>query len=148
MGEVVVVDQGDEHDQVDEAEHAAAVSEGAAAVHQDNAAAAAAEAELAADVAASAAGVVTSAGESAQEAAAVAVEAAQTATGAAAQIADALNQHTAAISSLVEQLQAQQPAKETPPPGDAPKRRSDRSPASGPKGLRRLGAAYYGKRGT
>lgn len=137
MAKTVVIEDGEEA-VTGEAEHAAAVSEGAAAVHQENAAQAAAVATAASDATHEAVMMVSQAEASATEAAVVAEQAAEVSVTGADAVARALEVQTIAITSLLEEVRA---SKTPPAPVEEVKTTPDRAPGK-PK---RRGSWYYGR---
>lgn len=121
----------------DQSEHDAAVSQGAAEVHADQAADAAAQAEAAAAMADAAAEANLATAEDAAAAAAQAGQSAATAGALTDAIAAALEGQTAAINSLVEEMRANR----TAPPAPPKRSRKDRSPA--PEGGNQRSHWYY-----
>lgn len=142
MGETVVVTPGDDEDEdrLGDAEHAAAVSEGAAEVHAENAAEAAEEAQDAAAVAAAEVDVATDATALAVEAAERAEAAALSAAEIASAMTTAIAANTEALQSFAGQLQQPKPSVEEKPKRSTP----DRAPETRSK---RKGDWYWGKKG-
>lgn len=133
---VEVPDGGDSS--VEASQHDAAVAEGAAEVHAEQAEEAADEAEVAAAVAQAAAAENMAAAESVVEAAASAEVSADVSNMAAEGVVTALQAQTAAINRLVDTMEAQT----AKPPVDKPvKQTPDKPPA---KSRRGFGAKYYG----
>lgn len=138
----VVIPEG-EGGETEESAHAAAVSEGAAEVRQEQAAEAAAEAEQAAEVATEAAAINIATAEGTAEAAAVAEDSANEAGAARDAVLEALNAQTIALSSLTEELRAsREQSTASPTPAKPKKAKADRPPAEGKSGFR---ARYYGR---
>ena len=137
----VVIPEGDPAE-TEESAHAAAVAEGAAIVHEENAEDAAAEAAAAAAVAteAAAANLETAAGTA--DAAFVAESSAADAGAARDAVLEALTAQTAALSSLTEELRMSREQAATPVTPAAPtKQKADRAP----KERKGLGSRYYGR---
>lgn len=139
--EIIVTGEDNDDSATEESEHAAAVSEGAASVHEDNAEQAAGEAEQSADVATSAAGASQDGALVASAAAEAAADSAARSEAARDEIVSALNRQTEVIGSLVDELRASNAKPEPKATTERPK------PDTEPKPKRRsLAAAYYGKR--
>ena len=134
---VVVTDPQD--DGTEESEHAAAVAEGAAEVHAENAQDAAAEAAESAEEAAGISTLTLGVAEAAEDAAARAESAYQDVATLAAAFTTATERQTAVLQSLAEGLQQQQSA---PVVEEKPKPKPDRPPAPAKK---RKGGWYWGK---
>jgi hypothetical protein len=122
-----------------ESQHDAAVAEGAAEVHAEQAEEAADEAEVAAAIAQAAAAENMATAEAVVEAAASAEGHAAVAGVAADGVLSALEAQTAAINRLVDTMEAQAAKAATPEP--KPKSTPDTPPSRSRRGF---GARYYG----
>lgn len=121
------------------AAHEAAVAQGAAQAHEEQAADHAERAELAASEAAAAVDGTTGAAMDAQTAAAEARDAASAATAAALAVAEGSQALASAISSFTEEMKASQVKEPAESKTAAPK--ADKPPA---KAKKRLGSRYFG----
>lgn len=144
-GVTVVEGAGDGNEGQEQAEHAAAVSQGAAEVHAERAeAAAAAAAELADSVGAAASAAVSAADDS-QMAAAQASDSAQLVEVSGREILDAISAQTNVLNSALEEFRAsRQSAASTQPAADQgakKKRTRESAPATGKKSVRER---YFG----
>jgi hypothetical protein len=149
MADAVIIPTSESGSLDAESVHAAAVHEGAAAVHEQNASVAAAEAAVAAEASVAAVGAVSDIGSRAELAAADAGGAAQSAEAGLLAVLAAIEAQNALTSELLEEVRAAR----TPPPVPEKSKPStpDRAPAdagSSTKSSRRgpLASRYYGGR--
>lgn len=138
MPDVIVHEDEDESIEIQSA-HDAAVAEGAAEVHEEQAEEHAAEAAAAAEVAAQAAQANIAAVGEAAEAAEVATSAATIAAEAESRIVEAVQAQSAMIQSLVDELRAGRESAAATPTPEKPSKTADKPPKR-----RGLGHRYYG----
>lgn len=139
MPDVIVQEDTDDSVEVQSA-HDAAVSEGAAEVHEEQAEEHAAEAAAAAEVAAQAAQANIAAVGEAAEAAEVATSAAAVSVEAESRIVEAVQAQSAVIQSLVDELRAGRESAAAQPTPEKPPKTADKPPAK-----RGFGHRYYGR---
>lgn len=136
----VIVREDEDAEIEDQAAHDAAVSEGAAEVHEEHAEESADEARAAAEAAAMAAQANIEAVGQAAEAAEVAEGAAGVAVEAESRVVEAVQAQSAVIQSLVDELRASREAAATTPQPETPAKTPDKPPSR--KGF---GHRYYGR---
>lgn len=140
----VIEGAGDEGGVQEQAEHAAAVAEGAAEVHAERAEAAAAAAAELADSVGAAASVAVSAADDSQMAAAQASDSAQLVEVSGREILDAISAQTNVLNSALEEFRAGRQSVTTQPAADQgtkKAKRRDTPPATGRKTARQR---YFG----
>lgn len=140
MADVVVSGDDESGDDLEvQAVHEAAVAEGAAQVHEEEAAEHAEQAEAAAELAVAAAEanaeVVAEITQSAAQAEMAAADAGYSRDA----VVEALSAQTTAINTLVEELRASRKSAE--PPKEKPKSSADKAPAA----KKSFGHRYYGR---